>query len=506
MFERRLKVFLIVIFLIGVVLIGRLFAVQVVNHMYWSKLAAGLLTKPITTETTRGQILDFKGSVLATDIACTDACVDYRAIIDPPDPKWITATASERLIARLGTEYRATKLDKRKAMLAEESEHVKSEITTMWATLAQLNPEIIGDAHADAGAAMIEIRRKIVQSVQGRRQWLSNRNQERDKEKANSAWVRLLAGSADPNADNVGILAEETEPHVVLPALDSDACNFLGKRLEQFPGLVLRASTHRKYPAKTVACQLLGRLSRVSAADLDQAKRDNLDEFKQYTANDLIGREGIEALCEPLLRGSRGRIDIRIADHTEIARQDFVPGVDVQLSIDSDLQKQVENMLSQVVETDGHGQLLTPPEGVSMHAAAVVLDVKTNELRVLASNPGFDVNDLQTHYKAIIGDTLDEPLRNRATSDECGIHHQASDWTRGNHAGNSRPHRYDRMHRVSVSAGDWARWQNASRQDAARALLGAQRVRRLSERARDGWRPSSNSPEQAASDWVSNLR
>ncbi len=245
------------------------------------------------------------------------------------------------------------------------------------------------------------------------------RNQQRDQNRAKSLWTRFLAGSTDPSGDSVGTLADETEPHVVLPDLDSDACNFLGKRAEQFPGLVLRASTHRKYPLKAVACHLLGRLSRVSASDLDQARRDNLDEFRQYHANDLVGREGIEALCEPLLRGSRGRIDVRISDQTEIARQDFVPGVDVQLSIDADLQKQVENMLQHVVEVDGHGQMLTPPEGVSMHAAAVVLDVKTNELRVLASNPGFDVNELQAHYTSLVSDTLNEPLRDRATSDEC---------------------------------------------------------------------------------------
>ncbi len=98
MFERRLKIFLIVIFLMGMVLIGRLFAVQVVNHGYWTKLAAGLLTRPIITETTRGQILDIHGKPLAMDVACTDACVDYRAIMDKPDPNWVSEIATERVL------------------------------------------------------------------------------------------------------------------------------------------------------------------------------------------------------------------------------------------------------------------------------------------------------------------------------------------------------------------------------------------------------------------------
>ncbi len=35
-----------------------------------------------------------------------------------------------------------------------------------------------------------------------------------------------------------------------------------------------------------------------------------------------------------------------------------------------------------------------------MHAAAVVIDVKTGEVRALASNPDFDVNELDERYSA----------------------------------------------------------------------------------------------------------
>lgn len=419
MFERRLKIFMILIFLVSLALIGRLFAVQVFGHAYWSNQALGQLTRPMITETTRGRILDRHGIVLALDTACTDACVDYRAIIKPPDPKWVREIAAARLITRLGTEYTHSKGEKRKALLAEESAHVCSDIDQMWATLATHDPEVAGDPRADATVAMDEIRRAIVQSVQLRRQWLNSRNLQRDEQRTNSGWLRYLAGSVDSSTDALGALAEETEPHVVIPALDSDACNFLGKRLEQFPGLVLRASTHRHYPLQTVACQVLGRLSRVNGVDLEQARRDNLDELRQYLPNDLIGREGIEALCEPLLRGSRGRIEQRVSDEAIISRQDFVPGADVQLTIDSNLQNKAQDLLQHVVEVDIHGQTLTPPQGLSMHAAIVVLDVKTNEVRVLASNPGFDVNDLQTRYGTLVADELNQPLINRATCDAC---------------------------------------------------------------------------------------
>ena len=52
-----------------------------------------------------------------------------------------------------------------------------------------------------------------------------------------------------------------------------------------------------------------------------------------------------------------------------------------------------------------------------MHAAAVVLDVRTNQVLALASNPTFDVNELDTRYAALAADTLEGPLLNRAVVD-----------------------------------------------------------------------------------------
>jgi penicillin-binding protein 2 len=328
--------------------------------------------------------------------------------------------ANARLVARLGSDAGTPHSAKRAALLPAEINQVLVDIKTMWDTLAQLNPEIAGDLHADPQAAIDQIRKGIIESVQMRRRSFSTHNQERAEARSNSVWFKFLAGSTDTISDNsLGVVSDETEPHVVLPALDANACNFLGKRLEQFPGLVLRASTHRSYPLKTIACHLLGRMSRVTGADVERGKKENLGELREYLPNDSIGREGVEALCEPLLRGTRGKIQKQVSDGSVISQQDFIPGKDVRLSIDTDLQKQVEYMLSHVVEQDLEGHYLTPPEGVSMHAAAVVLDVKTNQVRVMASNPGFDVNDLQTRYAALISDTLNEPLRDRATSDEC---------------------------------------------------------------------------------------
>lgn len=426
MFERRLKIFLSVIVALSLLLFARVFDVQVIAHSYWSAQAVQMQTRPQLTETLRGRILDIHGNPFATDTACTDACVDYRAIIRPPDPAWVKELAINRLHNRLGADYTHAIAQKKLSLQIEESNAVRNDINTMWETLAQLNHGNLV-AGADPHVAMDQIRSKIIQAVDTRRQHVAEQNRQREQARAaaSSRWFRWLAGSNsdDSATGDQAVIAEQEEPHVILPALDSDACNLLGKHLDQLPGLTLRASTHRSYPLHFVGCNFLGRMSGVSAADLLQQEHGDVDELREYHREDMIGREGIEALCEPLLRGTRGKIEKRISDGTVVSSQDFVPGADVQLSIDARLQDQVQQMLQHVEEyaldDEKHRVLVTPPGGVSMHAAAVVLDIKTNEVRVLASNPGFDVNDLADKYETLIGDKVEEPLRDRATSDEC---------------------------------------------------------------------------------------
>src|SRR5918999_435193 len=102
MFERRLKIFLALLCAVTVVLTLRAGQVQVVQAEKWQKAAAETMKRSQLVDTTRGAILDVKGRVLARDEACVNACVDYRAIVEPPNDGWLSEKAAERLKSRLG--------------------------------------------------------------------------------------------------------------------------------------------------------------------------------------------------------------------------------------------------------------------------------------------------------------------------------------------------------------------------------------------------------------------
>ncbi len=297
-------------------------------------------------------------------------------------------------------------------MTDEAVQAVRNQIEAMWATLAKVSgksPEEI------AG-----IRRATVQRVEMRRRYLWYRRYQqavREHEKRPPApWYRqwLLAEVQDaPQIDSFAEdVAEQTEAHVILSDVGPEVKNYLGKQIENFPGLVLRASTHRFYPYRDAACHVLGHLSRVDREDLRNDPNVGVNELRQYLPNDMVGRTGLESLCEPALRGSRGRIEQSAADEQSVSSEAATPGQNVRMTIDIELQSEMQRMFA-------HARTINPDGGESeeheMHGAAVVIDVPTGQVRALVSYPAFDLNELDSQYNRLRDDEINSPLLNRAT-------------------------------------------------------------------------------------------
>jgi penicillin-binding protein 2 len=409
MFERRLKLFLAFLCFVTLVLVVRALQVQVVQRDRWRKAAAETMKRSQLIETVRGRILDRHGNVIARDEAGVDACVDYRALTDPPDESWVNDRAVERLRARAGEEYTKAPKSRRRAMVEEEAKAVRADIDRMWPRLAAV-------AHVPVEEIQ-EARQTIIQRVEMRRRlaWYRSYKKaaERDQAEPESFWQKWLidGGKTERSLDNFSILvAEQTEPHVVVHTIDAEAQIDLGKHIERYPGLVLRPSTHRTYPFAEVACHLMGRVSHVNHEDLD-ADPEKTDELRQYLPNDEIGRAGLESLCERALRGTKGKIERVLGEQGIVGRTEPVPGRDVRITIDMELQAQVEDAFAHAELIDAKGNV----EQALLHGAAVVIDVPTGEVLAMASYPTYDANAFDEHYAEWNGDQINQPLLNRAT-------------------------------------------------------------------------------------------
>lgn len=147
-------------------------------------------------------------------------------------------------------------------------------------------------------------------------------------------------------------------------------------------GVEVGSRPHRSYPHGPLAAHLVGYLGQLNTEELTQRKPDG------YRSGDYIGRSGLERLLEPYLRGVAGYekyiVDARgqRQQSTELARllgsdtmKDAVPGHNVVLTLDLELQKVLERALSK-----------------KHSAAAVAVEVETGRILAIGSHPGPDPN------------------------------------------------------------------------------------------------------------------
>ncbi len=415
MFERRLKIFLGLLFVPTLLLLGRTMQVQIFQRADWEDEAMRMMRDAERTATVRGRILDTRGRVIAEDIPSIDVCVDFRAIGREPDAKWLRTISINRLDARTARQWRRRPLDDRRALLGEEIDLAKGQVRQMWQMLAR-----ISDSSADE---MDEIRHSILHRVEMQRRyvWYNKFRAARERyenRQPTGAWLSWLLddSSSAPELDSFDVtVAEQSAPHVILRAINAETRNTLGKRLEECPGLSLLPSTDRYYPYGQVACHSIGRLSRVSREDLELDAALGLDELKRSLPNDLVGRTGIEAIAELSLRGSRGRVERSLGDDgTILERKVAIPGADVRTTLDIELQKEIEDLFAHGKVEDHNGKVI---DVYPMHGAAVVIDLSGGEVRALVSYPTYDLNTIDENYEQLQSDDRNLPLFNRATQD-----------------------------------------------------------------------------------------
>jgi len=166
-------------------------------------------------------------------------------------------------------------------------------------------------------------------------------------------------------------------------------------------GVRILPTEHRSYPYGTVAAQTIGWVG-PATQERDTELFAN-DRLSRYLDGELCGREdGVEYVCEAVLRGRRGETSSDI-DGQLVGRTDIEEGRDVQLTLDIKLQQDIENYLRDYTHD--------PKCGPGM--SVVLMDVATCEILALVSLPTYDLNRARYDYGILAADP-NKPLINRA--------------------------------------------------------------------------------------------
>lgn len=191
---------------------------------------------------------------------------------------------------------------------------------------------------------------------------------------------------------------------------------------ERFPGVYAETVPLREYPHGSTAAHIVGYLGEITSEELEAER------YTGYRGGELIGRAGIERERESELRGTHGRRRLEVDARNRVLRDLGevlpVPGSDVRLTIDLDVQRLLERALAEgisvarTVEDEGEG----PGRGGTYKApagAAVVLDPRNGEVLAMASYPDYDpslfVGGISIEDWENLGDADNHfPLINRA--------------------------------------------------------------------------------------------
>ncbi len=327
-FRKRYKWMALFVFLAFGVVVTRLFYLQIVRGADYAAIAHENIIRRVTLATTRGVIRDANGKILASSRA------SYNVEIVP---------------GRVMPSARPIRYRNGQAVVRDADSFPKV------ADVLRLNP----DERARFEARI--------------------RDACRTDDDKSPCWMQR-------------ILVREDVPRDVVAELK--------QHKDELHGAEVIANAVRFYPYKHLGAHMLGYIAEIDAEALAKVRPSGYDDMPTeerqklnplgYEPGDRIGATGLEHAWESYLRGQRGW-EKRVVDARGIyrsgpnaerlldapTRQDPLPGRDLRLSIDIELEQAIEKAMRP-----------------HLSGAVVVVEVRTGRLLALYSKPDFDPNDL----------------------------------------------------------------------------------------------------------------
>ncbi len=164
---------------------------------------------------------------------------------------------------------------------------------------------------------------------------------------------------------------------VIKDNLTQEQAFTIREKLASLPGVRVVVEPERHYLFGTLMSQVVGFVGPIYQEDYASLAP------KGYQLDDRIGKAGVESTYESFLRGTPGsqaiETDASGRQIKVLGETPATPGMNVVLSIDVNLQQEVENVLKQNM-------------GDSLNAACIVIDVHTGDILALVSLPDYDSN------------------------------------------------------------------------------------------------------------------
>ncbi len=189
------------------------------------------------------------------------------------------------------------------------------------------------------------------------------------------------------------------QPATLEEGLEIKELAYIEENREKFPGIFIEANNYiRRYPLGEAGAHLIGYVGKPTKEEIERSAIG-------LSAEDLIGKEGIERTFNDVLRGTPGERLIEVDKNRrfrgELRLNPPVKGKDIYLTIDSNIQKKASELIG---ERPG---------------AIIVMKPDTGEVLALVSSPSYDPNRFRekggsAYLESILSAKQYPPMLNRA--------------------------------------------------------------------------------------------
>ena len=350
----RFNILTIIVYIIGIILIVKLFELQIIKGSGYREISNTRLSRESTLEASRGEILDRSGNILAT----TTSSFNIEMYKTKSDDETLN-----KCILNLITLFE------------------KNQVS--YPNNFPINDECTGYNLEGDSLKKWLAKYKLAEntSVQDTLKYFMNKygiKTENAIEARKIISIRYEMTTKGYSSTRSLSLADNVSREVVAEICERNA---------DFPGVTITTQSSRKYNYGSLASHILGYIGKISEKEYNQ-------EQDVYENNDYVGRTGIESLFEKYLRGKKGKEEIEMTvDGTvtgETITEEPEQGSTVVLTIDSKLQEVAETALKNNIEKIRNGGFSSRYDAKG--GCVAVIDVHSGEILAMASNPDYDPN------------------------------------------------------------------------------------------------------------------
>lgn len=377
----RFNILTVLIYIVGIVLIARLFNLQIVHGAEYREQSNTRLTRESTLEASRGAILDKTGATLVTS-KMEFSLEMYKSKVD-------TDTLNTAILNMIQVleKYECSYSDTFPIKIEPFEFMITDEALANWKKTNNLAENITAEEAFYKFKEKYKIKNTNIQEV---RKIIS---------------LRYLISQKGYSSTRAVTISQDIPREAVAEFSESS---------EKFAGINIVVQPVREYTSGNLASHILGYAGKISSEEYETRK-------DYYGSNDLIGKTGIEYVFEEYLKGRNGtkQIDMAVDGTTtaEYISKEAIAGSDIVLTIDANLQKIAENALAsniQKISTGGFGKVYDARAG-----ACVVMNVNSGEVLAMASYPDYNpadfVGGISTEAWNNYANNESKPLVNKAT-------------------------------------------------------------------------------------------